>query len=113
MLKKNDIYVDVVIDIGSNGEGVIKRENHVIFTPFALLGETVKYQILKVQKNVAYGKVLEVIIPSEYRTTPKCPVFKKCGGCQLQHLSYDCQLKLKQENVKNTIKKFLKDNNLC
>ncbi len=106
MLKKNDIYVDVVIDIGSNGEGVIKRENHVIFTPFALLGETVKYQILKVQKNVAYGKVLEVITPSEYRTTPKCPVFKKCGGCQLQHVNYNTQLFIKRNIVQNCFDKI-------
>lgn len=106
MLKKNDEYIDVVIDVGSNGEGVIKRDDHVIFTPFVALGETVKYKILKVQKNIAYAKVLDVVVPSDYRVIPTCPVFGKCGGCQLQHLNYNTQLFIKRNNVQNCFDKI-------
>lgn len=106
MLKKNEEYIDVVSDVGSNGEGVIKRDNCVIFTPFVMLGEIVKYKILKVQKNIAYAKVLEIIEPSDYRVKPICPVFTKCGGCQLQHVNYNTQLFIKRNNVQNCFDKI-------
>lgn len=105
MIKKNEEYIDVVSDIGSNGEGVIRRDNSVIFTPFVLDKEKVNYKILKVDKNIAYGKVLGVVEPSIDRVNPKCPVFTKCGGCQLQHASYKKQLEIKKENVKRCFNK--------
>ena len=106
MIKKNDIFTDEVIDFGSNGEGIIKRDNLVIFIPFCIVGEIIKYKVLKVDKNAAYGKLIEIITPSPSRIAPVCPVFGKCGGCDLQHIEYEKTLDIKRENVKRCFDKI-------
>ncbi len=99
MIKKNDERIGIVCSIGANGEGIIKDDNCVIFVPFAILGEKIKYRVLKVTKKCVYAKLLEVITPSVDRVAEPCPVFTKCGGCQLQHIKYSEQLKIKVENI--------------
>lgn len=106
MLKKNQEFVNTVSYLGANGEGILKQDGIIVFVPFVLVGEKIRYKILKVTSKCAYGKVLEVLTPAEERVRPKCPVFGKCGGCQLQHLSYTHQLKSKEENVRNCFKKI-------
>ena len=98
-MEKNEELVGVVSGIGANGEGIIKQDGTVVFVPFTLIGEKVRYKILKVTSKCAYGKVVEVLTPAEMRIRAKCPVFTKCGGCQLQHVKYVNQLKMKEENT--------------
>jgi len=104
-MEKNDELVGVVSGLGSNGEGIIKQNGTVVFVPFTLIGEKIRYKVLKVTSKCAYGKVLEVLTPAEIRVRAKCPVFGKCGGCQLQHVKYVNQLKLKEDAIANTFKK--------
>lgn len=104
-MEKNDELIGVVSAIGSNGEGIIKMNGTVIFVPFALFEEKIRFKILKITPKYAYGKLIEVLTPSEIRVRAKCPVFGKCGGCQLQHVKYQHQLKIKEEGVKTTFKK--------
>ena len=106
MIKKNDVLTEYVVDIGSNGEGIVKKDGLVIFLPFALIGEKVTFKVLKVNSKIAYGKLLEVISPSQERVNAICPVFTKCGGCSVQHLNYDSQLKFKKDNVVNCFNKI-------
>lgn len=106
MIKKNDEIIDNIIDVGANGEGIVKRDEYVIFVPFALVGEKVRFKVLKVSKNIVFAKLLEVIEPSKNRVKPKCPVFSKCGGCHLQHVDYSWQLKIKENNVINCFNKI-------
>ncbi len=112
MIKKNDLMTGVVESLGSNGEGIIRKDGLVVFVPLALVGERIKYKVLKVTSKCAYGKLLEVQEKSPERVEPKCPVFGKCGGCQLQHLNYQSQLLLKQKNVSDCFQKiaFIKEN---
>ena len=105
-MDKNDVMEGTVIAMGMNGEGVLKENGKVVFVPFSMTGEKIKYKVLKASSNLAYGKVLEVITPAEDRIRPKCPVFGKCGGCQLQHIRYAFQLKIKEENIANCFKKI-------
>ncbi len=109
MLNKNDEIIEYVVDTGSNGEGIVKHENFVVFVPFAIKGEKIKVKILKVSKNIAYGKILEVIEKSEFRIDELCPVYNKCGGCNLQHVTYEFENDFKKNTVKNS---FLKIANL-
>lgn len=104
-MEKNQEFVGTVCGTGSNGEGIIKQDGKVVFIPFALLGEKIRYKILKVTSKCIYGKALEILTPSEIRVRAKCPVFSKCGGCQLQHIRYINQLKLKEEAIAMTFKK--------
>lgn len=105
-MEKNEERVGFVQALGANGEGIIKEDGTVIFVPFTLVGEKVRYKVLKVTSKCAYGKVLEVIAPAEIRVRPSCPVFGKCGGCQLQHVKYLNQLKLKEDNISNCFRKI-------
>jgi len=105
-MKKNDEKVGIVCALGSNGEGIVKQDGIVVFLPFTLVGEKVRYKVLKVTNKYAYGKVLEIYAPAEIRERPACSVFGKCGGCQLQHVRYFNQLKLKEENVATCLKKI-------
>ncbi len=105
-MKKNEERVGVVSAMGSNGEGIIKQDGTVVFLSYALTGEKVKYKVLKVSSKCAYGKVLEIYSPAETRERAICPVFGKCGGCQLQHIRYANQLKIKEENVATCFKKI-------
>lgn len=106
MLKKNDELMGVVSAIGSNGEGIVKTDGIVVFVPFTLVGEKIRFKVLKVLSKCAYGKVIEVLTPADERIRPKCPVFGKCGGCQLQHVNYTAQLKIKEDTVKNCFAKI-------
>ncbi len=105
-MQKNQELISTVSSIGSNGEGIVNDEGKVVFVPFAIAGEKIKYKVLKVSNKIAYGKVLDVLTPAEERIRPKCPVFGKCGGCQLQHIKYANQLKIKEENVKTAFSKI-------
>ena len=106
MLVKNEERISLISAVGANGEGIVKEEGSVIFLPFAFLGEKVRYKILQVKKNIAFGKVLEVLTPAKERVKPVCPLFTKCGGCKLQHLRYSEQLKLKQNIVADCFRKI-------
>ena len=106
MLKKNDEYVAVIEGTGSNGEGVAKIEGCAVFIPYALEGETVKVKIVNAKNSYAFGKLIEVISPSPFRCEPPCPVFYKCGGCNLQHVNYERQLEIKSQTVRDCFKKI-------
>ena len=105
-MKKNEERVGIVSALGSGGEGIIKQDGTVVFVPFTLVGEKVRYKVLKVTSKFAYGKVLEIYAPAEIRERPACGVFGKCGGCQLQHIRYFNQLRLKEENIGTCFKKI-------
>ena len=81
-MEKNEERIGTVVGVGVGGEGIIKQDGAVVFVPFTLLGEKVRYKVLKVTSKCVYGKALEVLTPAEGRIRPKCPVFGKCGGCQ-------------------------------
>lgn len=98
-MEKNEEYVGLVERVGSNGEGILKNGKYTVFVPYALPTEKIRYKVLKVKKNIVYGKLTELYVPAEVRIRPKCAVYEKCGGCQLQHFKYKDQLALKRKIV--------------
>ena len=105
-MNKNDIIIDTVLRIGMNGEGIVVHDGKTVFVPFSLIGEKIKFKVLKVESKIAYGKLLEVYTPADNRVRPKCKAFGKCGGCQLQHAGYSSQLKIKEDTVRNCFRKI-------
>ena len=95
MIQKNEEFEVEILDMGFEGEGIAKIDGYTVFIKGALKGEKVKIKILKANKDYGFAKLLEVIKPSEIRVEPKCEVFAKCGGCNLQHMDYDAQMQLK------------------
>lgn len=105
-VEKNKEYILDINGMGYEGEGVGKIEDFTVFVPGALSGEKVMVKIVKVNKNFAFGKLLDVIEKSKHRTEPICNIYKRCGGCQLQHFSYEAQLKFKKQRVEDCIKRI-------
>jgi len=106
MVNKN---VDYVVDIAGTtheGNGVGKIDGFTVFVEGALPEEKVKIKIVKVNKSFAHGKLIEILNPSPNRATPFCPIFKKCGGCTLQHMTYEEQLSFKTRVVKDTLERI-------
>ena len=108
-MKKNEEYIVDIIDNGYEGEGIAKVDNFTIFIPGAIKNEKVKIVIVKVTTSFAYGKILEILKKSEDRTEDiDCSTYKRCGGCNLRHMSYKKTLELKRDIVQNLVNKNLK-----
>lgn len=104
---KKDIpeILTVKIEKLSNlGLGIAKVNGYVLFVENSVPEDIVKVQVGKKNKSYGHAKVLEIVEPSPYRVEPFCPMQKICGGCQIQFIDYEYQLKLKKEIVQDTIK---------
>lgn len=102
---KGDILEVTITDIGMNGEGIAKDNGFVIFIPYALKGEQVRIEALKVKKNFAYAKIIKLMTASPVRQDSRCKYFGKCGGCDYQHVVYEKQLEYKRQEIINCFKK--------
>ncbi|MGN1105283.1 MAG: 23S rRNA (uracil(1939)-C(5))-methyltransferase RlmD, partial [Huintestinicola sp.] len=105
-LSKNDIIEKLEItDVTAEGNGVghIETEDGraAVFVSGAVTGDVIKCKIVKVQKSLCYGIILEVITPSPDRFDRGCDVKSTCGGCVFRHISYEAELRIKENIVKN------------
>ena len=96
-LQKNDLIMLEITDLTEEGQGVGKKDGLVFFVKDSVMGDLVEARILKAKKNYAYAKVEKLLEASPYRIIPLCPVAGKCGGCQLQNLSYEKELAWKED----------------
>ncbi len=105
-MEKNEIYNSKITSVGSGGEGVCRINNMAVFVPYSVIGDEADIKILKVNKNYAFGKIEKITVPSPHRIEAKCSVFGKCGGCALQTTSYDAQLEIKRQKVKDALERL-------
>lgn len=94
--------------LGINGEGVGFFKRNVVFVKGAIPGEEVTARVTKVQRNFAEAEILNIRKASSYRQEPPCAVYAECGGCQLQHMTYEKQLIEKRDLVIQALEKYLK-----
>ena len=105
-VEKNQ-YIDVTFeDLTHEGDGVAKVDGYPLFVPYGLPGEQAKVKVVKTRKNFGFGKLIELYEESEHRITPPCDIFFQCGGCQLQHMTYERQLQMKQKQVQDVMRKI-------
>jgi len=102
-LQKNDLIMLEITDLTEEGQGVGKKDGLVFFVKDSVMGDKVEARILKVKKNYAYAKVENLLEASPHRIAPLCPVARKCGGCQLQHLSYEKELSWKEDRIAQSL----------
>ena len=102
-LQKNDLIMLEITDLTEEGQGVGKKDGLVFFVKDSVMGDLVEARILKAKKNYAYAKVEKLLEASPYRIIPLCPVAGKCGGCQLQHLSYEKELVWKEDRIAQSL----------
>ncbi|MGO8695000.1 MAG: class I SAM-dependent RNA methyltransferase [Rectinemataceae bacterium] len=76
----------------AGGEALAFQAGKAVFVPLALPGELVEVRLARSSRDWAKAELLEVLEPSPHRVTPPCPIYSKCGGCNLQHLDYGTQV---------------------
>ena len=91
-----------------NGYGVSHIDSKVIFVEKALIGETVIARLTSVHKKYAFAVTERVLKETPNRINPKCPYYALCGGCDLLHLTYKEECIIKENKVKQTLRR--KDN---
>lgn len=102
-MKKNEEYTAECCDVTRMGYGLVHIDGQSVFVSDLLPGEKALIRIIKASKNVNIGKVIKRYNDSDMRTSPLCPVAGRCGGCMLQHVKYEDQLKLKHSWMKHLL----------
>ena len=133
-MKKNEEYVIRITDLGMEGEGIGKiyeedayprdptdselawteksetqeseQKGFAVFVKDAMVGDVIRVKLIKLKKNYAYGRLLEILEPSPDRVTPRCPKSRACGGCQIMEMDYSCQLTFKEGKVRNLLQRI-------
>ncbi|WP_163183408.1 23S rRNA (uracil(1939)-C(5))-methyltransferase RlmD [Neobacillus sedimentimangrovi] len=105
-VNKND-YIDVEFtDLTHDGMGVAKYEGYPIFVSNGLPSEKAKVKVIKTGKSYGVGRLIELYERSPYRVDIPCDEKHKYGGCQLEHLNYEGQLKYKENQVRQVLSRI-------
>ena len=105
-MKKNDLIRLSVTDCTLAGSGVGHVDGMAVLVPAAAIGDTLTVRILKTKSTCCYGKVEEITEPSPDRIRSDCPVFPKCGGCLFRHMTYEAELRIKEKQVRENMRRI-------
>ena len=103
---KNDCVQVTIEDIGVSGEGIGKIDGYTLFVKDTVIGDVVNVKIMKAKKNYGYARLVDIVKPSKDRVEPACAIARQCGGCEIQAMSYEAQLKYKQKLVSDDLKRI-------
>ncbi|NGX38317.1 MAG: 23S rRNA (uracil-C(5))-methyltransferase RlmCD [Chlamydiae bacterium] len=92
--------------LGVSGEGVGDFESFTMFVDGALPGEIILGIVTEIRKNFGRAKILEITKSSPHRVKPICPLFGRCGGCQIMHLEYEKQLEAKRQRILDALQRI-------
>ncbi|MEG9297510.1 23S rRNA (uracil(1939)-C(5))-methyltransferase RlmD [Mangrovibacillus sp. Mu-81] len=106
-VQKNDYIDDAYFeDLTHDGNGVTKVDGYPLFVPDALPGEEGRVKVVKPGKGYGFGRMVERTKESHHRQEPPCPIYRECGGCQIQHMTYEGQLLAKEKNVRDVMQRI-------
>ncbi len=105
-IEKNKNYVIDISGMTHEAQGVGRLEGLAVFVDGVLEGERVEVKIIKLTKSYAVGKLVKLIEPSPHRIEPFCGAYRRCGGCNLQHMDYRAQLDFKAGLVRDSLKRI-------
>lgn len=99
----NPILTATIESLDQEGRGVAHVDGKTIFIDGALPNERVSYQSQHIKPSYEVARVIDILMQSNQRVTPKCPHFGLCGGCKLQHLDANAQVAAKQRLLENDL----------
>lgn len=102
----NDVIELVIDKVVFGGDGIGRHGETVVFVPFTAPGDRLKVRVQLRKRNYWQGTIHEIIAPSPLRTRAPCPYYGLCGGCDLQHLSYESQLVVKKLIINDTLQRI-------
>lgn len=106
MPEKNQIYTAEITGLTSEGSGVCRIDNMVVFVPETAVGDVAEIKVVKVLKSYGFGIVSRLITPSPDRGIRSCETYKKCGGCVYRHISYEAECRAKNDVVHDAFKRI-------
>jgi tRNA/tmRNA/rRNA uracil-C5-methylase (TrmA/RlmC/RlmD family) len=89
--------------VAFGGDGLGRHEGRVVFVPFTAPGDEIDARLTDVKPGFARGIIQNFRKAGPDRETPPCPYYQNCGGCQYQHLTYAAELKIKEQQVRETL----------
>ena len=104
--RKNSVHTLDVHGYTAEGLGVARLEGRVVFVPGTIRGERWQVRLEKVNKNVAWGRGVQLLRPSQERRESDCPLFGRCGGCQFRHMTYREELAAKGERISSALERL-------
>lgn len=105
MLAKNQCYEMTCESFGQDAQGVCRHDGIAVFVPGLLPGERARVRIVKPEKRYAFGRIEELLEKSPNRAEPFCPIYKRCGGCVCQHMTYETSLAFKRRQVQDLLER--------
>ena len=105
-IEKNKLYIVNIEDMSDEGLGIGHIDGMAVFVKDTAPGDEAEVRIVKVKKNFCFGRLERIITPSSFRVEPFCPMARKCGGCTLQHISYEKELDIKKNRVLNCLSRI-------
>lgn len=106
LMQVGDRMIIKIEKLDHQGRGIGFINNKIVFVPFCLPDDVVDVEIVKEKKNFCEGQIVKYIEKSNMHIDNICPYFEVCGGCDLRHISYEDELKFKENKVKEIINKF-------
>ncbi|MBI1987849.1 MAG: 23S rRNA (uracil(1939)-C(5))-methyltransferase RlmD [Nitrospinae bacterium] len=103
MLAEGEIILLMIEKLVYGGQGLGHHGEQAVFVPRAAPGDELRVRIVRSKRGYAVGEIADIVRPSSLRVSPPCPYYERCGGCQLQHLSYADQLRAKVHQVRETL----------
>jgi 23S rRNA (uracil1939-C5)-methyltransferase len=107
-VKIKDVLHVTFTDLTHEGKAVAKVDGYPLFVEGALPDETGEIEVTKLNKGYGFAKLIRLDKTVPERALPPCPVYDECGGCQLQHMTYEGQLKMKYNQVRNVMDRIAK-----
>ncbi len=105
-VKKQEIIEMTIVDMTHEGKGVGKQESFPIFVDQTVVGDWVEVEVTRVKKNYGFGRVVKLLAPSPHRRQPPCPYMDRCGGCVFGETDYDYQVQIKENQVRESLKRL-------
>ena len=105
-MNKNDLVTVEITDLTSDGEGIGRAGAFPLFIKDACIGDVVECRVMKLKKTYGYARLVRVVKASPDRVVPLCPIARACGGCQLQQMNYDAELRFKTNKVRENLRRI-------
>ena len=102
-IRKNDCFTVTIEDLSEDGSGIGKLDGYIWFIKDTVIGDVVEAKAMKMKKSYGFARLVRILAPSDQRVEPLCPSARRCGGCQLQAMSYEEQLRFKENKIYNNL----------
>lgn len=105
-LTKNQVIEIRFTGMSAEGAAVGKYQGEAVFVPLGAPGDLARVKIVKAGKTYAFGRLEHLLEPASCRTESDCPVYAQCGGCCFRHISYEAELKIKAQRVRDALERI-------